>query len=76
MQQYLKLFLGFIFFNVSALSWSQQKAVPIDSLSDVEFLRVMEQSISMYYAEWAKEKNTDSIRLALGYESGTTPVFF
>lgn len=75
MQQYLKLFLGFIFLSVSSLSWNQQKAVPIDSLSDVEFLRVMEQSISMYYAEWAKEKNTDSIRLALGYESGTTPVF-
>ncbi len=52
-----------------------QKPSPEDTLSDVEFMRVMEQSISMYLAEFAKDGNTDSIRAALGYESSTTPTF-
>lgn len=46
-----------------------------DTMSDEVFMRVMEQSIALYLADFAKDGNTDSIRTALGYESGTTPQF-
>ncbi len=46
-----------------------------DTMSDEVFMRVMEQSISMYLSEFAKDGSTDSIRQALGYESNTTPIF-
>lgn len=74
----MRLLLVFLFGSLSLfnpLELHAQKPAVKDTMSDEVFMRVMEQSISMYLAEFAKDGNTDSIRTALGYESGTTPVF-
>jgi len=64
----------FICFGISNVLLAQKPPVK-DTMSDEVFMRVMEQSISMYLSEFAKDGSTDSIRQALGYESNTTPVF-
>jgi len=64
----------FICFGISNVLLAQKPPVK-DTMSDDVFMRVMEQSISMYLSDFAKDGNTDSIRQALGYESNTTPEF-
>lgn len=46
-----------------------------DSLSGDAFLRMVDQSLTLYYQDFQRNGNTDSIIDALGYEAGTTPTF-
>jgi membrane-bound lytic murein transglycosylase D len=46
-----------------------------DTLSGAAFSRMVEQSLSSYYAELASNGSTDSIVDALAYEAGAIPVF-
>ena len=52
-----------------------QQPTPKDTMSDVVFMRVMEQSIAMYLAEYTKDPNYDSIKRPVSYETNTRPQF-
>lgn len=72
-QLHLVLAIVSIFLTTAA---SAQGYPPVkDTLSGVAFSRMVEQSLSSYYAELASNGSTDSIVDALAYEAGAIPVF-
>lgn len=61
------------FYGVSQVdSLKQQLNDPIET---EKFLSIIENSLNTFYLDWAKDKTTDSIIAALGYEKGDLPVF-
>jgi membrane-bound lytic murein transglycosylase D len=46
-----------------------------DTVTGEVFIRIVDQSLSLYYDDFAKGLNYDSIVDALDYEAGTIPVF-
>lgn len=72
---YLRIFfvLGWIF--TSHALFAQRHQPVKDTISGDAFIRMLEQSLSMYYSELASNGNTDSIVDALAYEASTVPFF-
>lgn len=61
---------------ISATAFAQRGYPPVkDTVSGDAFIRMIDQSLSLYYADFAKNGNTDSIVDALGYDAGTVPFF-
>ena len=75
MIRYLSLFI----LLVSASSmWGQRPAHlirPSDSLDPDPFVNTVQQSLNMFYADYANTNKYDSIITALNYTSGQIPVF-
>lgn len=46
-----------------------------DTISGTAFINMVDQSLSLYYQDYASRGNTDSIIDALNYEAGTVPQF-
>lgn len=67
----MKLFLSIILIFISFLGFSQPQSSGI-KYSDDQFVNVVEQSLAMYYAEYARSQNGnyDSIISALNYTDG------
>jgi membrane-bound lytic murein transglycosylase D len=63
-------------FFISATALAQRGYPPVkDTISGDAFIRMVDQSLSLYYADFAGSGNTDSIVDALGYDAGTVPFF-
>jgi hypothetical protein len=75
MQQSLRFFLLICLLAVRVSL--QAQPIPTNSAVGNEdaFIRVIEQTLSLYYADFSKNGKADSIIDALGYEAGTTPTF-
>ncbi|MNJ89017.1 Membrane-bound lytic murein transglycosylase D precursor [compost metagenome] len=58
-------------------SLAQRKSKPPvkDTVTGEVFIRIVDQSLSLYYSDFAKGMNYDSIVDALDYEAGTVPQF-
>lgn len=68
--------LGWLFFASAAFGQGYPPIKPVkDTISGDAFVRMVEQSLTMYYTELAADKRTDSIVDALNYEAGTIPQF-
>jgi membrane-bound lytic murein transglycosylase D len=73
-KHFLLLIVGTCSFATATLA--QRTVPPIkDSVSGDAFLRMVDQSLALYYQDFQRNGNTDSIIDALGYEAGTTPSF-
>lgn len=75
MQQSLRFF--FLICLLAVRVSLQAQPIPTNSAVGNEdaFIRVIEQTLSLYYADFSKNGKADSIIDALGYEAGTTPTF-
>lgn len=72
----LTLLLLFICLNSGALFAQRKQKPPVkDTVSGEAFIRIVDQSLNLYYTDFAKGLNYDSIIDALDYEAGTVPVF-
>ena len=61
------------FYGISQVdSLKQNLNTPIET---DEFIAIVENSLQAFYQDWAKDKTTDSIIAALGYEKGDVPEF-
>ncbi|MDR0801502.1 LysM peptidoglycan-binding domain-containing protein [Fluviicola sp.] len=70
------LLLLFICLNSGALLAQHKQKPPVkDTVSGDAFIRIVDQSLNLYYTDFAKGLNYDSIIDALDYEAGTVPVF-
>lgn len=72
----LILLLLFICLNSGNLLAQRKQKPPVkDTVSGDAFIRIVDQSLNLYYTDFAKGLNYDSIIDALDYEAGTVPVF-
>jgi membrane-bound lytic murein transglycosylase D len=71
------LFLTVVSLLFTTNTWAQRKTpLPVkDTLSDQAFIRMLDQSLSLYYDDFTKDGRTDSIIDALNYDAETAPVF-
>ena len=69
------LFLLLFFHAGSAFAQPTTYLPYHDTLEGDAFIRVVDQSLTMYYEEHLANNSTDSIIAALGYEEGDVPVF-
>jgi membrane-bound lytic murein transglycosylase D len=71
--------IGIFFLLGAVLSATAQRPAhlvrPSDSLNTDAFINTVEQSLRLFYADYAGQKNYDSIMALLNYESGTVPSF-
>ncbi len=67
------IIIGCIFF--SSTSFTQGYPPIKDTISGTAFIRMVDQSLSIYLAEYANNGKTDSIVDALAYEASTVPQF-
>jgi membrane-bound lytic murein transglycosylase D len=58
-----------------SFSLNAQLNAPADTISDEAFLRVLDQSLNLYYQEHLANGSADSVIDALGYEAGEVPEF-
>lgn len=81
MQQFTKRYILLLFTVLLGCytGVSAQRAYPAvkvkDTLSGDAFVRIVEQSLTLYYQDVAKGSNYDSIIDALNYEANTVPTF-
>ncbi len=73
----IKLYFSFIFIVASINSNAQSSlSDSLDTLQHERFIRVMEESLNQYYADYSStDKQTDSIIEALGYDDSEVPSF-
>ena len=71
------LFLTVVSLLFTTNTWAQRKTPPTvkDTLSGQAFIRMLDQSLSLYYDDFTKDGRTDSIIDALNYDAETAPVF-
>lgn len=70
----LKTFIGCLLLSLPVTA--QRTYAPVkDTVSGDAFVRVIEQSLSLYYQDFATDGKTDSIIDALGYDANVTPTF-
>lgn len=76
LNQFLRFFLIFgLVFTGNQLQ-AQKGYPPVkDTISGDAFIRMVEQSLSLYYGELASNGSSDSIVDALAYEASTVPYF-
>lgn len=75
----MKILLYFyLFLNAMFIAFSQKTTPlsrPSDSLKPVAFINTVEQSLNLFYADYANKSIYDSIITALNYESDALPTF-
>ena len=70
------LLLFIMLLNSSGLLAQRRTKQPVkDTVTGEVFIRIVDQSLSLYYDDFAKGMNYDSIVDALDYEAGTIPNF-
>src|SRR3989338_3632507 len=74
-KQLLHLIIAILSTFLSTAAVAQGYPPVKDTLSGVAFSRMVEQSLSSYYAELASNGSTDSIVDALAYEARAIPQF-
>jgi membrane-bound lytic murein transglycosylase D len=61
---------------ISSVALAQRGYPPVkDTISGDAFVRMVDQSLALHYAEFVNNGKTDSIVDALGYEANTVPFF-
>ena len=68
----------YLFFITTFVAFSQRTSPltgPSDSLNPIAFINTVEQSLNLFYADYANKSVYDSIISALNYESETLPTF-
>ena len=66
------------FLVVTSFGFAQKvspRAKSSDSLNAIPFINTIEQSLNLFYADYANQSNYDSIIAALNYESSDLPTF-
>jgi membrane-bound lytic murein transglycosylase D len=65
-----------LFSFISSVALAQRGYPPVkDTISGDAFIRMVDQSLALHYADFVNNGKTDSIVDALGYEAGTIPFF-
>ncbi len=70
----MKYFLS-IFLFFAALTNLQAQITPDSPQNSAKYIQTIEQSLQLFYQDYAQSSNYDSIITALNYETGTIPEF-
>jgi membrane-bound lytic murein transglycosylase D len=73
MKYCLSVLISFLFFSGFYAQTRKPKPAVKDSISSEAFMRVIDETLNAYYAEFANQSNFDSIINVLEYEPNTIP---
>ena len=73
MKYCLSVLISFLFFSGFYAQTRKPKPAVKDSISSEAFMRVIDETLNAYYADFANQSNFDSIINALEYEPNTIP---